>query len=225
MAAVLDYDWERAGKEFRLAFSYAPVPAYMRVDYSLCYLAPLGRMKEAQEQMERALIDDPLNVRVRAQLGGYLFLSGRSSESEVVENQALELAPGFFIPYFHLACHQVLQGRLAEARANAERCVAVAPWNPGAAGALAGILSVAGDEAEARKVMSSLGDGSAFGAPWGFIAYHLVRSECDRAADWYERMIQQRDMRAPYIAASAFGDRLTSSLRWPALRRMMNLPE
>ena len=158
-------------------------------------------------------------------MGGYLFLSGRWSESEAVENQAVELAPGFFIPYFHLACHQALEGRLAEARANGERCLASAPWNPGAAGVLAGVLSLLGEEAEARKLMSRLGDGSAFGSPWGFVAYHGVRSEWDRAADWYERMIQQRDMRAPFISASCFGDRLISCPRWPALRRMMKLPE
>ncbi|HUB79918.1 MAG TPA: protein kinase [Bryobacteraceae bacterium] len=224
MAAVLDYDWKRAGEEFQLVLSHAPVPADIRIDYSLWYLAPLGRIKEAQEQMERALIDDPLSVLARAHLGGYIFLSGRSAESEAVENQAVELAPGFFIPYFHLACHQALEGRLGEARANAERCAALAPWNPGVAGALAGIVSLAGDEAQAREVMSRLGDGSAFGSPWGFVIYHGLRSECDRAADWFERMIQQRDMRAPYIAASALGDRLTSSPRWHAFRRMMNLP-
>jgi len=175
--------------------------------------------------MERALIDDPLNVLARSHLGGYLFLSGRLREGEAVENQAVELAPGFFIPYFQLACQQVLQGRLAEARANAERGFATAPWNPGVAGVLAGILSLLGEEAEARKLLSRLGDGSAFGTPSGFFAYHAVRSECDRAVDWYERMIQQRDMRAPYISALSFGDRLTSSPRWPALRRMMKLPE
>ena len=182
-------------------------------------------MKEAQEQMERALVDDPLNVLARCHLGGYLFRSGRLSESEAAQNQALELAPGYFIAYFHLACHQVVQGRLIEARANAERCLASAPWNPGAAGVLAGILSLLGEEAEAEKLMSRLGEGSTLGSPWGFLAYHAVRSECDLAADWYQRLIQQRDMRTPYIAASVFGDRLTSSPRWPALRRMMKLPE
>jgi hypothetical protein len=146
------------------------------------------------------------------------------SEGEAFENQTVDLAPGFFIPYFWLACQQVLQGRLAEARANAERAAALAPWNPGAAGVLAGILTLVGEEAEARKVMSRLGDGSAFGSPWGFVAYHGLRSECDRAVDWCERMIEQRDIRAPWIAAYAFGDRLTSSPRWPALRRRMRLP-
>jgi serine/threonine-protein kinase len=224
MAAVLDYDWDRASEEFRLALSHEPVPADMRIDYSYWYLAPLGRMKEAQAQMEHALTDDPLNLRARAHLGAYLLVSGRLSEGEAIENQAVDLAPGFFIPYFWLACHQVLQGRLAEARANAERAAALAPWNPGAAGVLAGILSLVGEEADAWKVLSRLGDGSAFGSPWGFVAYHGLRSECDRAADWYERMIEQRDIRAPWIAAYAFGDRLTSSPRWPAMRRKMKLP-
>lgn len=225
MAAVLDYDWERAGAEFRLALSQEPVPVEIRIDYSLWYLAPLGRMREATEQMERALIDDPLNVLARAHLGNYLFRMGKPDESEKLENQVVELAPGFFIPHFHLAAHKVLQGRLPEARAHAERCVALAPWNPGAAGALAGILSLVGDEAESQKLIARLGDGSAFGSPWGFLAYHGMRSESDQAMDWYEKMIQQRDMRAPFISAYSFGDCLSSNRRWPTLRRMMNLPE
>jgi len=224
MAAVLDYDWERAGQEFRSALSQEPVSADIRIYYSFFYLAPLGRMKEAQEQMERALIDDPLNFVARADLGAYLFLEGRLRESEAVQNQAVELAPGFFIPYFHLAYLQVLQGRLTEARASAEQCFANAPWHPGTAGLLAGILSLLGEGAAARKLMNRLGDGSTLGSPWGFVSYHAVRSECDQAAVWHERLIQQRDTRAPFIAVSAFGDRLTSSPRWPALRRMMNLP-
>ena len=224
MEAVLDYDWARAGEEFRLTLSHEPVPADVRIDYSYWYLAPLGRMKEAQEQMERALVDDPLNVRARVYLGAYFFRSGRLREGEAVETQAVELAPRFYITYFRLACEQALQGRLAEARANAERLVALAPGNPGAVGALAGILSLVGEEAEALKIMSRLDDGSAFGSPWGFVAYHALRSECDQAADWYERMIEQRDIRAPWVAANAFGDRLTSSPRWPALKRMMKLP-
>ncbi|HLK21557.1 MAG TPA: protein kinase, partial [Bryobacteraceae bacterium] len=87
MAAVLDYDWERAGAEFRLALSQEPVPVEIRIDFSVWYLAPLGRMKEAQEQLERALIDDPLNVLARAHLGNFLFRLGKPSESEALENQ------------------------------------------------------------------------------------------------------------------------------------------
>lgn len=224
MAAVLDYDWKRAGEEFQVALSHEPVPSSVRIDYSVFYLAPLGRMIEAQEQMERALIDDPLNLYGRAALGAYLLASGRLKEGEAVESQVVELAPDFFIPHFYLASYRVLQGRLTEARADAEQTSGLAPWNPGATGLLAGVLSLTGDEAEARRLMSRLGDGSAFGSPLAFVDYHLSRSEFDQAADWYERLIEQRDIRAPWIAAHFFGDRITSHPRWPALRRKMNLP-
>ena len=72
--------------------------------------------------------------------------------------------------------------------------------------------------------MNRLGDGSALGAPNGFVWYHALRSEVDQAMDWYERLIEQRDIRAPWIAAHVLGDRIISSPRWPALRRKMNLP-
>ena len=98
MAAVLDYEWERAEQEFRMALSHEPVPANVRIDYSLWYLAPLGRMKEAQEQMKRALIDDPLNLFGRAHLGAYLLALGRWSEGEAVKHRLEELAPRLLHP-------------------------------------------------------------------------------------------------------------------------------
>jgi hypothetical protein len=91
-------------------------------------------------------------------------------------------------------------------------------------GLYAGVLAVSGDRPRAEALLSGLGDGTAFGAPLGFILFHGSLDEIDLAAKWYARAIEQRDTRAPWILAHLLGDRLTSSRQWPALRTMMKLP-
>ena len=50
--------------------------------------------------------------------------------------------------------------------------------------------------------------------------FHLLCGEIDQAADWFEKAIEQRDPAMPTL-----GYRFRSSPRWPALAKMMNLPQ
>jgi hypothetical protein len=59
---------------------------------------------------------------------------------------------------------------------------------------------------------------------WGRVLYHLLCSEIDDAADWYEKMIDARDPFAIMFAAAPVGRRLRQSPRWPRLASMMGLP-
>jgi hypothetical protein len=59
---------------------------------------------------------------------------------------------------------------------------------------------------------------------WGRVLYHLLCSEIDSAADWYERMIDHREPFAVIFAHDRIGRALRQSARWPKLARMMNLP-
>lgn len=70
----------------------------------------------------------------------------------------------------------------------------------------------------------SLGDGTAFGAPFGFVYYHLVCSEFEQAAAWAEKAIEQREPWAIFLLMPPLAKDLRRSSRWPALAKMMNLP-
>ena len=60
---------------------------------------------------------------------------------------------------------------------------------------------------------------------WGRVEYHLMCSEIDAAADWYENVIEERNPFAVVFAKNPLGKALRASPRWPKLARMMNLPE
>ena len=57
------------------------------------------------------------------------------------------------------------------------------------------------------------------------VAYHLICSEIDEAADWYEKAIEQRDpILIPWLRLP-LANQLRASPRWPKIAAMMNLPE
>jgi tetratricopeptide (TPR) repeat protein len=146
-------------------------------------------------------------------------------EGVAMLREVLKLDENYWLVYLWLVAHYVARGLLAEATPLTEKLVSLAPWNVLAAGLLAGIHQRTGDTICARDLLAQLGDGTAFGAPGGFIAYHVALGEINLAADWFEKAIEQHDTRAPWILPHIFGDLLTSSPRWPKLAKMMNLPE
>jgi serine/threonine-protein kinase len=225
MAGVLDYDWTEAGRHFRLAMAREPIQPFVRYFYGHYFLAPLGRMKEAEEENERGLQEDPLNLLLRSVTGVYQIAAGRVSEGQARLRQLLELDDTFWIAYAWLAFSCVIKGRTDGAIAYAEKARALAPWNPPMIGILAGTLERKDERDRAQALLKELGDGTAFGAPAGFFTYHGVLGQIDLACDWLEKAIEQRDTRAPWIFPHFFGDLITSSPRWPKLARMMNLPD
>jgi serine/threonine-protein kinase len=224
LAAALDYDWEEVGRRFQVALAHEAVPPIARYFFGFVYLAPLGRMQELKRQIALALLEDPLNILLLGADGMYTLGFGDIVEGEAKLQQVLELESRFWIADLWLGALRVVQERWAEALALTEKGYALAPGNYFSIGQLAGIVKRTGDAGRAGALMQQLGDGSMFGAPAGFIAYHLVLGEIDQAADWFEKLIDQRDPRAPWILPHLFDGRLKSSPRWPKLARMMNLP-
>jgi len=224
VAAAYDYDWPEAERRFRQAMAREPVPPEVRVGYGLFYHLVIGQPGDAVEELRRALREDPVNVLLRVQLGVCLDAAGQETEAEAELRQALELDEDFFPAISYLGSHYAFRGRLAEAVPFAERAYALAPLNLRYVGLLAGLLARTGELDRANGLFEKLGSGEAYGAPMGFVCFHLLRSDIDKAADWAEKAIQQRD---PFVMVLSrlIRKALRSSARWPALARMMNLPQ
>jgi hypothetical protein len=90
------------------------------------------------------------------------------------------------------------------------------------AGLLAGALALSGEKARAEALIAAMGDPPV--PLWGRVLYHLLCSETDAAAVWYQKMIDERDPFAVVFARAPHGKILRESPHWPALARRMNLP-
>jgi serine/threonine protein kinase/Tfp pilus assembly protein PilF len=221
VAAIYDYDWLESDRLFRLATRGDSVPPIVRFT-SMLHLVPVGRSQEAIAEYERALQEDPLNLVGRFQLGFCLQAAGMPAQAAMQFRRVLGLDESFWLAAHGLSMTSALEGRLPEAIEFAEKAYVSAPWSTNTAGALAGLLKLRGDTHRAEEIFGKLGDGPSCGAPVGFVIFHLLCSEPDKAADWAEKAIEQRD---PRIAGTLrlFGTIWRSSPRWPALARQMNL--
>jgi tetratricopeptide (TPR) repeat protein len=97
LVAVLDYNWAKAAPHFQLACAREPIAPLVRYFHSTFFLSPLGRTREVEEEMERLIADDPLNLFWRAALGLHLFGSGRIAEGEAALRHVLDLDANFWL--------------------------------------------------------------------------------------------------------------------------------
>jgi tetratricopeptide (TPR) repeat protein len=178
----------------------------------------MGRMQEAIEQIERALKQDPLNVWARS-LFALVLSWGEAYDRALAEAKtAMEVDASSWIPHFAIGFSYALRGEFAAARPAAEQSARAMPWNAQALGLLAGILAQLGEKERADELVAKLRNM----AHIGLLLYHLLCSRTDIAADWFAKMIEDRDPVAPPYSCLK---PIRSSPRWPVLAKMMNLPE
>jgi serine/threonine-protein kinase len=223
VAAVSDYDWPEAARQFRSAMASPSVPAEARWAYAALYLGVFGRFDESVAEMRRAVEQDPLNVNWRGVLMGHLVCAGKYEEALQEGPKALDIVQNELHPHLAFGEAYLALGRLPEAVACAERAYRNLPQQSMTAGFLAACLVRVGEKDRAEALIQEIGDTPT--PIWGRAWYHLLCSEIDTAASWYEKMIEARDMFAVVYANSLYTEELRDSPHWARLARMMNLAE
>ncbi len=227
MAAICmfyDYNWKEAGRLFEKAMSRGPLPGGARMRYGQ-YLFCIGRPEAAIKESETAMQGDPLNLQLRSLLAFALMAADRAADAASECRRVLELDANYRLGQFCLSLAYAQLGKIEEALAFAEKAYSSAPWALATAGYVAGLLKRTGDDGRAEALLAKLGDGAAFGAPFGFVYYHLICSEIEQAADWAEKAMEQREPWVIFLLMLPHAKDLRQSSRWPPLARTMNLPE
>jgi TolB-like protein/Tfp pilus assembly protein PilF len=227
IAATYDYNWEEARDRYARAIALSPsaqatsVLGNHRVSNAVFYLSPfLNQKNEANLALEEAVMNDPLNLGLRAIWTHHLRFDGNYARSMAEMKKADEIDPDFWLTNYSKAEYEALQGDWENALATAERTHALAPWHARATGLLAGVLSMTGQPNRAEELLK-LAKTQAF---FGVVLYHLVRREGSLAADWYEKAIEAREPFAVIYARSSNLAAIYGAGRWPGLAAKMNLP-
>ena len=223
VAAGHDYEWAESLRQFRASYAVPTISADARWAYASLYLQPLGRHQESVAEMKLAVEQDPLNVSFRAITASHLVHARRYDEAVNEIHTALDMDPGNFAARFILIEAYQAQGPPERALAAAEQAYAAAPWNGNIVGMYAGLLAQLGEASRGEAIMQELGDART--NPFSRVFFHVLRSEIDLAADWYEKSIEQRELFAIICAPAPVILPLRQSARWARLATLMNLPE
>ena len=226
IAATYDYDWKEAEREFLLATTAVQTVQEYGMTYALFFLMPTGRIHEAVTVMEKAVESDPLNAPVRSSLAAGLMSAEIYDRAIEEARKGLEIDEDLWIPYQSLIMSYLMKNMVPEALAAAEKSIPAGFLAPTVIGLFAGTLARAGERARAETLIESIKDAPGrFVAPSGMVLYHLVCSEIDAAADWFEKAIETRDPTLVPWLRLPLTKPLRASPRWPKIAAMMNLPE
>jgi serine/threonine-protein kinase len=222
IALAHDYQWEEAAEHFAASMNGPHVSGHARWIYASLYLRGLGRFEESAGEMARAARQDPLNATWHAIWAAHLIDAHRVGEAMDVARRSIEIDPTYFLPHSMLGEASWAAGLRDEAVAAFERAHALAPWFGVASGWLAAAHRLIGREDRADALLAAVGPMSK--PLWGRVVYHLLMSELDAAADWYEQMIEERDPFALLYARTPTLAPLRNHHRWPDLAALMKLP-
>jgi eukaryotic-like serine/threonine-protein kinase len=222
VAAAHDYDWAESLRQFRESYAAPTVSADARWAYASLYLQPLGRHAESVAEMKLAVEQDPLNGSYRAILASHLVHARLYDEALLEVHKAIDIDPSVFAAGISLVEALHGQGDVAGALAAAEQAHNAVPWNGDIAGLFAGLLAQVGQAPRGEELMRRLDN--AHTGPFSRVFFHLLRTEIDLAADWYEKSIEERELFALIFAPAPIIVPLRESARWARLATLMNLP-
>jgi serine/threonine-protein kinase len=222
VAAAHDYDWNESLRQFRSSYASGAPTSDARWAYASLYLQPLGRARESSAEMLLVVGQDPLNVSYRAVLASHLVHAGLYDEALEEVGKALSLDPHNFAARLILVEAWQAKGPVTKALIAAQQAYEAAPWQGNVVGMYAGLLAQVGQASRGEVLMRRLGD--AHTTAFSHVFFHILRSEIDSAAEWYERSIEQRELFALICAPAPIVRPLRESVRWARLAGLMNLP-
>ena len=186
----LTHDWDLRGAEvsYRRALDLAPRSSDVLDGASVLYYK-LGRLDEALTLGRRVLVQDPLSAAFWHNLGLTSHAAGLLAESEKAFRRAIELAPQRFVSAALLALVMMDQGRIDEAMEQAMR----EPDEFWRLWAFAIIHNAAGHKTESDQGLQKLVEENADNSDYQIAEVYAMRGEIDKAFEWLERAIVNRD--------------------------------
>ena len=206
---------------FAASMSGTHVPAHARWIYASLYLAGLGRFEESTAEMAHAAEQSPLNPTWHAVWALHL-LRLRPEEAIEVARRSVDIDATYFLSHHSVGEAAWETGRRDEAIAAWDRAHALSPSFTITNGCLAAVYRLPGRDDRADALLATMGPTSR--PLWGRGRYHILMSELDAAADWYEWLIEERDPFALMYAKDDYTKALRAHPRWHRLSELMKLP-
>ena len=219
-----EFDWKAAEIEFSRALALNPKSEDVLKWYDHYYLGPMKRVDEAIAAYLRAVEVDPLSPFQQAQLG-YNYCLKREWNLAIKQcRTAIELDPQCWAYmllgscYFHMGKYDDAI-RAMETQAQILGRISFALGNLGWANASTGRT------AEARKLLEELQERAQtqYVPSWSFAVIHSGLGEMDKAFDWFEKAVDEREPLMLHIHVHPNYDSLRTHPRYRALLRKMNL--
>jgi TolB-like protein/DNA-binding winged helix-turn-helix (wHTH) protein/Flp pilus assembly protein TadD len=217
----INHDWDWEGAEAALKKAGLLEPGSAAVLGTRAYLARiLGRVEEAIGLYQQAIALDPLRADYHLALGYELYVGGRNGEASAALQKAQELNPQ--LSSLHLAFGENLLSKGQWQAALEEMEKETGEWEKLSGESLAYFALGRNAESEAglKKLIATHQNDCAY----QIAEVYAYRGETDKAFQWLNRALQQRDPGTPELKTSPLMKSLRADPRYPELLKRMRLP-
>jgi adenylate cyclase len=213
-------DWAEATREADLALTLQPHGwATLFVVGELAMA--MGRLNKAERMFKNALVFDPLNADTHFELSQVLMGMGRLAEAEKEARQGFVITPTYTFGHAELGTILLAERRFNEALLEFEQETFEGWRLTGLSQSYHALGSAAASKTSLDQAVRGYADNQAFEIACAF-AY---LGQPERAFEWLERAVGQRDPYLIYFPVSWQLRSLESDPRYKAFLRKMNLPE
>ena len=224
---AMSHDWDRKAAEssFARALELNPSSADARV-WNAWRLSLLeGTYQEALSELRLAEELDPLDLKIKTQVGYVYYFLRELDRAEAQFEKVLLIDPHFAFGHYGLGDVQAQQGRYDEALSHLEESVRLGGTSVNHLAILSYVNGLAGRNGEARRLLGEIRSRAdrGYASPiWSALA-HLGLREVDAAFEWLDRAYEERDGSLILVTASPEFDPLRSDPRFRALLERMGL--
>jgi TolB-like protein/DNA-binding winged helix-turn-helix (wHTH) protein/Tfp pilus assembly protein PilF len=214
-----DWDWELAGASLKRAGQLEPGSAAV-LGMQAYLTRKQGRLEEAIGLYRQAIALDPLRANFQLALGDKLYDLGRYEEAKAALDKAQELNSQ--LASLHLTRGELLlsEGHAEEAAAEIEK--EAGEWQRLTGQALA--YSAGGRRQEGDSALKKLIAAHQNDSAYQIAEIYAYRGETEKAFQWLDRAILQRDPGAPESKTDPLMRSLRRDPRYAELLNKMRLP-
>jgi TolB-like protein/Tfp pilus assembly protein PilF len=194
VCAEYEFDWSTAKKEFERGLELSPRNPVGHLWYAK-YLALTGRKAEVLEHRRIAAELDPVSPYALQSVAGYFSVMGRHDEAIELFRNALAIEPRFGLSHQGLGVAYLLKGMTGEAIAELKTANELMQGSRRLA-LLGYAYAVSGKTEEAQRILddflAQVRSGPFPALPIAQV--YIGLGEKDRAFEWLQRAIDQRDL-------------------------------
>ena len=222
------YEWDFANAEieFKRAIELNPNYATAHQWYGW-YMISVGRFDEALAEFQQAQQLDPLSLYINLTVGVPYFYSHHYEKAAEQFQRVSEMNPDFRLAHWWLAQTRAHQGKIDDSLAELQKIGKLhgesLPEFP-----LAGyIYTLAGKRLEARQLLEASQRASKdhYVSAYGIASIYAGLGENDKAFEWLEKALNERDSTMAFIKVDQRLDNIRSDPRLAKLIERVGVPQ
>lgn len=220
-----DWDWSGAEKEFNRVVEWNPAYATGHLIYG-DLLTAMGRFKEGMAETEKAQELDPLSLIINAGVGWCSYFAREYDKAIEQLRKTLEMDQHFVPGHAWLGGAYLQQGLFPEGITELRAASEISGGSHLYVALLAHAYGVAGDKAQAQKILDQLKDQSArsYVSSYSIGEVCLALGDRNQAFDWLEKAYEERARALVMLKVEPKVDALRSDPRFQDLLCRMNFP-